>query len=79
MPFIPQIQKIPPAPPMREVLIARMPTLELAKAVDRANVATTTTQMTDALRSVRYWLELAEKANAPRESDDPNTRPPAQG
>jgi hypothetical protein len=49
-------------PPMSDIAPAKAALQELNKAVARANAAWNRTQLVDALRSVRYWTEQAEKA-----------------
>jgi hypothetical protein len=47
---------------MPNIRAARSATDDLVKSAQRANAAWSKSQMVDALRSVRYWLEQAEKA-----------------
>lgn len=61
----------PPPPPMPNIQSARRTTDDLVKASQRANAAWNKSQMIDALRSVRYWLELAEKV-CEQNSNDPH-------
>lgn len=52
----------PPPPPMLGIREVRGVTNDLVRAAQRANEAWTEDQMIDALRSVRYWLERAERS-----------------
>lgn len=65
----------PPPPPMPNLRAARVATDDLVKAAARANSAWTKAQMRDALRSVRYWLEMAEQATEHKDDEEPHTRP----
>lgn len=67
----------PPPPPMPSIQAASHATGDLVKSAQRANDAWTKSQMVDALRSVRYWLELAEKTIEHSGNDDPHSRPQA--
>ncbi|MBB3004372.1 hypothetical protein FHX57_006754 [Paraburkholderia tropica] len=69
----------PPPPPMPNIKAARLATDDLVKAAGRANQAWTKAQMRDALRSVRYWLELAEQSIEDDEHPDRPNIPQPQG
>lgn len=59
----------PPPQPMPNIRAAHLATDDLVKSAQRANAAWSRSQMVDALRSVRYWLELAE-STIEKDQDD---------
>lgn len=54
--------KIPPPPPMPDIREALEDVRELEKAVERAKRCWNRTQLVDALRSARHFLDLADRA-----------------
>lgn len=60
--MVASVHAIPDPPPMREVQPAKMHLRDAYRACDRISRAWNKTQMEDALRSLRFYLEKMEKA-----------------
>ncbi|WP_186270093.1 hypothetical protein [Burkholderia gladioli] len=78
MPELPPKRLAPPPPPSPRVARAQSVAMaDLSAAVGRASAAWSESQMIDALRSVRYWLEQAERELNAAPNNDPHPRPQA--
>lgn len=69
----PEAQRPAPMPDVRPALLN---VADLAAAVDRAGKAWNKSQLTDALRSARFFLERAEQAAEPIPDRQPPMRAP---
>ncbi|WP_126242290.1 hypothetical protein [Burkholderia gladioli] len=73
MPELPPKRLAPPPTP-RVARAQSVAMADLSAAVGRASAAWSESQMIDALRSVRYWLEQAERELNAAPNNDPHSR-----